>query len=295
MDGRLRQRAFIALHLSNSGLVFSAISDRTIFFGAWPLVGFFLLYAARSVPRWTKGFVAGLFASSFIAVSLGFYFFPHYFVLMLPAVGLLVGAGCTLARQRLRRSSLGPLGAFLPTAVFLAGCGMVLQRIHGITLKNRRLPFARGFRYVAFVAAPELARYISNHSSPASRIAILGSEPEIYFYAHRHAASGYIYMYDITSTAVHAAEMKQEMFREIEAAQPEFVVDVHDPFSWSVGFSPEEQRIREWLDQYLKSGNYQRVAVAENVAGQIVYRWDSDAAGYSPASEFYICVYQRKL
>ncbi|PYJ24366.1 MAG: hypothetical protein DME89_13895 [Verrucomicrobia bacterium] len=148
--------------------------------------------------------------------------------------------------------------------------------------------------HVAFVAAPELAHYISNHSSPASRVAVLGSEPEIYFYAHRHAASGYIYMYDITSRAVHAPAMKQEMFREIEAAQPEFVLDVHDPFSWSVGFSPAEQSIREWLDEYLKSGNYQRVAVAENVAGQIVYRWDANAAGYSPASKFYISVYQRK-
>ncbi len=38
-----------------------------------------------------------------------------------------------------------------------------------------------------------------------------------------------------------------------------------------------------------------RVTVAENVAGQIVYRWNSDAAGYSPASEFYVCLYQRKL
>lgn len=88
--------------------------------------------------------------------------------------------------------------------------------------------------------------------------------------------------------------MKQEMFREIEAAQSEFVLDVHDRLSWSVGLSPEEQRIDEWLDQYLKSGNYQRVAVAENVAGQIVYRWELEAAGYSPASEVYICVYRRK-
>jgi len=89
--------------------------------------------------------------------------------------------------------------------------------------------------------------------------------------------------------------MKQEMFREVEAARPGFVVDVHEQFSWSVGFSPETQRIHEWLEQYLESGNYQRVAVAESVRGQVVYRWDSDAAGYSPTSDSYICVYQRKL
>jgi 4-amino-4-deoxy-L-arabinose transferase-like glycosyltransferase len=257
------------------------------FFWALGAAGFFVLCADRSVPGWTKGFVGGLFAFSFVAVTPGFYFFQHYFVLMLPAVALLVGAGCTLAAQRLRRSGLGTLGVFLPAAVFLIGCGWIL--------KSRRSDVSESYVAPPFDAAPALARYISNHSTPTSHIAVFGSEPEIYFYAHRHAASGYIYMYDITSPAAHAGEMKQEMFREVEAARPEFVVDVHEQFSWSVGFSPETQRIHEWLEQYLKSGTYRRVAVAENVAGQIVYRWNSDSAGYSPASEFYICVYQRKL
>jgi 4-amino-4-deoxy-L-arabinose transferase-like glycosyltransferase len=256
------------------------------FFWGLGAAGFFLLCADRSVPGWTKGFVGGLLASSFVAVSIGFYFFPHYFVLMLPALALLVGAGCTLAGQRLRRSGLGTLGIFLPAAVFLIGSGWVLKSPRTDWIESN----------VSFDAAPALASYISNHSTPASRIAVFGSEPEIYFYAHRHAASGYIYMYDITSPAPSAGEMKREMLREVEAARPEFVVDVHDRFSWSVGFfSPETQRIHEWLEQYLKAGNYRRVAVAENVNGKIVYRWNSDAAGYSPASESYICVYQRNL
>jgi len=49
------------------------------------------------------------------------------------------------------------------------------------------------------------------------------------------------------------------------------------------------------LEQYLDSGNYRRVAVAENAKGQIVYRWDSDAAGYLPTGEYYMYVYQRNL
>lgn len=255
------------------------------FFWGLAAAGFFILCTNRSVAGWTKGFVAGLLASSFVAVSLGFYFFPHYFILMLPAVALLVGAGCTLAGQKLRRSGLGAFGAFVPAAVFLIGSGWVL--------KSKRLDIIES--YVAFEAAPALASYISSHSTPDSRIAVFGSEPEIYFYACRRAASGYIYMYDITSTAVHAAEMKQEMFREVEAAWPEFVVDVHERLSWSADFSPEPQRIHEWLEQYLESGNYRRVAVAENVKGQMVYRWNSDAANYSPTSEYYICLYQRNL
>jgi hypothetical protein len=97
-----------------------------------------------------------------------------------------------------------------------------------------------------------------------------------------------------TSGALHAAAMKQEIFREIEAVQPEFVLDLHDRRSWSLRLSPEEQRIHEWLDQFLKSENYRRVAVAENAAGRIVYCWELETAGNSPASEVYICVYWRK-
>ena len=275
---------------------FTLIGPDIVFWG-FALIGFFFLYRARSVPAWTKGFVTGLFISSFIAVCLGFYFFWHYFVLMLPAVSLLVAVGCMQARLTLREARIGSSASFLPTAIFLAACGIVLA-------KNSWYYFEQSPRSICqviyrdgatFVAAPELSRYISKHSSPASRIAVFGSEPEIYFYAHRHAASGYIYMYDITSPAAHAGEMKQEMLREVEAARPEFVVDVHDRLSWSVGFSPEPQRIHEWLEQYLKSGNYRRVAVSEDVKGQVVYRWDSDAAGYSPTSEFHMCLYQRKL
>ncbi len=275
---------------------FQRIGPCNVFWG-FALIGFFFLYRARSVPRWTKGFVIGLFVCSFIAVCLGFYFFKHYFVLMLPAVGLLVGAGCMQARLKLRQGGVGPTASFLPTAAFLAACAIVLANNSWYYFEQSPASICQGIYrdYATFVAAPELSGYISEHSSPVSRIAVFGSEPEIYFYDCRHAASGYIYSYDITSAATHAAEMKREMLREVETARPEFVVDVHDPLSWSVGFSPETQRIHEWLEQYLKAGNYRRVAVAEDVNGKIVYRWNSDAAGYSPASEFYICVYQRNL
>ena len=141
------------------------------------------------------------------------------------------------------------MASFSPTAVFLAACAIVVAKNSWYYFEQSPASICQGIYpdYASFVAAPELSRYISEHSSPASRIAVFGSEPEIYFYAHRHAASGYIYMYDITSAAVHAAEMKWEMLREVEAARPEFIVDVHDRFSWSGGFSPETQRIHEWL------------------------------------------------
>ena len=48
-----------------------------------------------------------------------------------------------------------------------------------------------------FPEAVEIARYIREHSAPGSTIAVLGSEPEIFFHARRHSATGYIYMYEM--------------------------------------------------------------------------------------------------
>ena len=116
------------------------------------------------------------------------------------------------ARERLREARVGPLASFLPTAVFLVGCGTILAKNSWYYFEESPTAICQKIcNGMSFAAAPMLARYISDHSSPASRVAILGSEPEIYFYAHRHAASGYIHMSDISSAALHAPAMKQEM------------------------------------------------------------------------------------
>jgi len=58
-----------------------------------------------------------LLAFSFAAVSAGLYFRSHYFVMLLPAISLLAGAGLAgAAKSFLRRA----------VAVFLAGMGLSL-------------------------------------------------------------------------------------------------------------------------------------------------------------------------
>lgn len=47
------------------------------------------------------------------------------------------------------------------------------------------------------VEAAPLGEYLRQHSSPTDTVVVFGSEPEIYFYAHRHSASGYIYVYSL--------------------------------------------------------------------------------------------------
>ncbi len=265
-----------------------------IVFWCFALIGLLVLCVERTVPRWTKGFVAGFLLCSFLAVCAGFYFTWHYFVLLLPAVGLLVGAGCAVARQRLRTTRLGQLGAALPTVVFLVASALILAKHRIYFFLESPVDIChRTYAGNPFVEAQAVADYIRAHSSSDIRVAVLGSEPEIYFYSHRHSATGYIYMYDLASTQAHAAEMQQEMFREIEAARPEFVIFLHNRMSWYLPQSLKDKTVVQWLNKYL-NGDFRLVGLADHFDDRIIYRWDQEVAGYSPASVFYLLLFQRK-
>ena len=96
-----------------------------------------------------------------------------------------------------------------------------------------------------FVEAVEVARYIRERTTQEDRIAVLGSEPEIYFYSHRLSATGYIYIYPLIEPQKYAARMQEEMIREITAAHPRYLVFVQIRNSW--GLKPEsDQRIVDW-------------------------------------------------
>ncbi len=74
---------------------------------------------------------------------------------------------------------------------------------------------------------------IRAQTRPADKIAVLGSEPEIYFYAHRHAATGYVYTYPLVENHAFASKMQGEMIDQIEAERPEIIVYVDDSSSWN--------------------------------------------------------------
>ena len=61
-----------------------------------------------------------------------------------------------------------------------------------------------------------IAEYIKAHSKEQDKIAVLGSEPQIYFYSNRHSATGYIYVYGLMEDQKYALKMQKEMAEEIE-------------------------------------------------------------------------------
>jgi Dolichyl-phosphate-mannose-protein mannosyltransferase len=196
---------------------------------------------------------------SFLAVCPGFYFRPHYYLVMLPAVALLAGLAISATYEYLQERNASAKITLIPIAIFILmyfsavyGQRKYLFKMSPLQV-NREMHAAHGFP-----EAIAVADYVRNHSSSQDRIAVIGSEPEIYFYSHRRSASGYIYTYPLMEQQKFAFRMQSEMMHEIENAQPRFVVFVDNWWSWgwNPGWDASEPhmniftQIRDYLDSH---------------------------------------------
>jgi hypothetical protein len=260
----------------------------------WLLAGTGLLLAAW--PRWPlreRAFLLGLPAFSFLGVSAGFYYRPHYFLLLLPAAGLLAGVAVLLAVERAPQHRRGR-AATLGLAAVAVGCAQT-------AIAQRRLLFESTPAQVSraiyggnpFPESPEVARYIAARTAPDDRIAVLGSEPQIFFYARRRSATGHVYVYGLMEPHPLARARQEQRAREVEAARPAYVVWVLVPTSWLM--RPESDRwILQWAQDYVSRG-YDLVGQVQILGpDRTEYYWDDFAERAPERPVNRVLVYRRR-
>ena len=143
-----------------------------------------------------------------------------------------------------------------------------------------------------FPEAVVIAKRIADDTLPEDRVAVLGSEPEICFYARRRSATGYIYMYGLMEAQPYARRMQQEAIREIEAQAPRYIVFVNVPQSW-LGGPDSDTSILTWSRSYLV--DHYRVAGIADIQSDdtTVYVWGEEALSYTPRSPCVVYVFKR--
>lgn len=244
--------------------------------------------------RFRRFFVSTFLAFSFFSLCPGFYFRPHYFILLLPAIALLTGIGISsIGRLFTKFKSHALINAILILVTIMALSSSVFaQRVFLFKLSPKMLNRV-SFGPNPFPESLEMARYIKEHSSKNDRIAILGSEPQICFYANRRSATGYIITSFLMEKNEFALKFQEEMIREIETAQPKFLVFVNVPFSWLK--TPEsEELISTWFNQYCRR-NYKRVGLVDMLSPKTTrYYWDNDSIGRSPQGPMHLSIFKRK-
>jgi hypothetical protein len=166
-------------------------------------------------------------ALSIASVFPGYLFRAHYFVLPLPALALLFGLGASALGRFVPRSRPAVVAAI---AVVAVGHSVWIQRAP--LFRQHPLEIAWSTIGSPFHLAPTIGERLKRETAPRDRIGILGSEPELCFYADRRSASGFLYTYALMENQPFAPAMLEQFEREIETRAPEVLVWVDLPWSW---------------------------------------------------------------
>jgi hypothetical protein len=239
-------------------------------------------------------FVIGVFIFSFLAVCPGYYFRGHYFIFILPALAILAGAGLCVIDILLQKAT--------PVILRIVITGTIGLIVIGHTLYTQRqslfelLPedvCRKAYTANPFPESLRIAEFIRNYSEPNDTLAVIGSEPQIYFYACRRSATSYIYMYPLMEANPRSKRMQQDMISQIEKARPKFMVFVTVVTSW-LPQPGSSEFIFDWFETYIKD-SYDRVGLIDiPMTGRAVYYWNNQAKSSSPTSECWIAVLKKR-
>jgi hypothetical protein len=248
---------------------------------------------AGARKRWR--FMTAFVLASLLGVSFGLYFRHQYFVLLLPSVALLAGVGVAFTGRALASWQSWTAWAGSAALALVACLQPVLLDRSNRVLLFQLSPVAVSramYHGNPFVETVEIAKYIRARTSGEDRIAVVGSEPQIYFYAGRRSGTGYIYTYPLMEAQPFAGRMQREMIKEIEAARPRYLVWVSAQNSWLMR-PGSDTTIFQWLDDYRRR-NFRQVGVIDLLPGdRTLYYWGDQAATYTPRSTTWLAVYER--
>ena len=266
------------------------------FYLLWALagLGFIALISQRGFDS-NKIFINCFLFLSIIAVNIGFHFREHYFIMILPALSLLVGICLyrlkTFIETKFKQSFL----KIIPVGIFLvcAGIGIFEQKSYFFPsdfVELSRLTYGRN----PFPESLEIANFIKSRTSRQDKIAVIGSEPQIYFYSERKAATKFLFTYFFMENHSYSLEMQKEFTEEIEQNKPRMIVYANIPPSW-LRTSESESYVFTWFNDFIMR-EYELVGVVDIPSKtKTVYKWDSEAKRYNPQSQYNLYIFERKL
>ena len=280
LRGVIKERLFPIMHFSSFIWAFAGIG----------MVGLF----ADKEKKPHAFFVLMFLIFSIVSICPGFYFRWKYFVLLFPAISLLAGLGIDSATKIFFKEEHFVIRKGL--LVLLTTCVLAFsvyqQRVFFFYLTPWEI--SRGlFGKNPFRQSLKIAEYITERTTRQDTIAILGSEPQILFYANRRSPTGFIYVYPLVRTHPFALEMQKDMSREIEAGHPKFLIFVGVRESW-IPENGYERLIFQWFRQY-HTMFYKCVGVVDILSPESTrYVWGEEAAKYQPRSKNWLSIFERK-
>jgi 4-amino-4-deoxy-L-arabinose transferase-like glycosyltransferase len=160
----------------------------------------------------------------FLAVSVGGYFREHYFIQIIPAVALLAGLGAT--RVPLPQVSARSRTAFAYVLCGVLACYLVSLAPWYYLVGSAEEKCRKLYKLNPFAESLDIGRFIAENSTPEDSVLVMGSEPQILYYARRRSATRYILAYPLMTPFPDTEARQKSAMEEVRRNNPKFVVTV---------------------------------------------------------------------
>ncbi len=259
----------------------------------WILSGLGLLVSVCNVKIKNKSIFVILFVLlSLVSICPGFYFRPHYFILLLPAASICAGIGINSLIEKFYSEKSSSFKIFLMIIVAFFCSSLTLYQQKEFLFERTPEQACRHLYSInPFTESIKIARYIKANTQENDKVAVIGSEPQIYFYADRPAATGFIYMYPLMENHEFALQMQKQMINEIEGNRPKYMIYFRHQLSW-LPRPGSHDLIFKWFEGY-KNKNYDLVGMVDIGAEKTEYSWMPDVK-WPPSSPYWAAILKRK-
>jgi 4-amino-4-deoxy-L-arabinose transferase-like glycosyltransferase len=195
-------------------------------------VGFITLFS-KKYNKQPGILIIGLFIAGCVALSVGFYFRPHYFVLVLPAAALLFGIGIRYIFHIFSAASLPIVRYFPPIfTVTITILGTIVAHWDVLYQFSPAEVTQIVYPLYPFPYSPRIAEIIRERTLKGDRIAIIGNEPQLLFYSRHRSATSFIYTYSIGEDQPLSEQFRFEMIRQVESTSPKLLIYTNVQPEW---------------------------------------------------------------
>jgi 4-amino-4-deoxy-L-arabinose transferase-like glycosyltransferase len=240
-----------------------------------------------------KVFTVLLAIFGFISLSVGFHYYPHYFVVLLPAISLGVGLAFHFTYRILSRFTQNTIFTY-PAMIF----AFILLFYKQYTpqknyfTKTKKADIVRQvYGTNPFQESYILGNKIKSMSKSGDSILVLGSEPELLFYAKLPTISQHMHYYQLVDGGPQNDSLQTELITKVEKSKPRFLVFARSGFSWLVK-DPNNQ-LFQWVNKLFQSYNLKGVInIYKNNPSE--YYWDAEATQDKVGSEDVLFFFELK-
>jgi hypothetical protein len=282
-----------------------------------PLYGAFIMFSNRigtpfisAAPAWIlswigvalllfydtindyKLFFISFFILSFVSTVPGLYFRPHYFILFIPSVVLLNAVVVSFICTRSLPEISSDFKCFLSVLVVAVTLFYpVVVHYDYLFLKSPERVSRELYGGCPFIESEEIADWIKENTDVQQKVAVIGSEPQIYFLSKRISATGYMYMYPLMERQPFSLKMQKELAKQVEENKPEILIFVNSITSWSIT-EHSYLHIFKWFEKY-KDINYTLVGIASIGPYNTHYFWGKNFKYYKNRTIHSVEIYRK--